>query len=417
MKFRNLGQILLASVVSVGLCLGVTSCSTSYTVGFLYAIGASTTNGTTGLISGYKIDNNTGKLTPIKKSPFGSAGINPLRAVVVNGRFLYVLNSKPVDTATGNIALFTIGGDGVLTYQASYNSQGSTPISLTAAGGGSYLYALDQQVLDKNGTPINNGNGAITAFTIDANTGRLGLITNQQVIDANGNRLAYFPVGKLPTAFGPINNSSLVGGTLFTVDSADQSIFPYVVNANNGQLAVTPNGPQLTGATHISVIGGNTAYVFLLDSATNLILPYKPGTNGALETVVGGSFPNDASAVNPSDLVVDSKGTRLYIANAGPNLGPTNPASEITGYSIVPNGTAGLLQAIDKQPFFPAGSQPTCIVEDPSNQYLYTANFASSTVSGRKIDTNTGTLTELVRGSSFAAAGNPTWCVTSRTNQ
>jgi 6-phosphogluconolactonase len=417
MKFRNLGQVVLASVVSIGLCLGVTSCSTSYTVGFLYVLGVSTNNGQTGQISGYKINNNTGQLTPIKKSPFGSAGINPIRAVVMpNGRFLYVLNSKAAGTSGGNIALFTIGGDGVLTYQASYSSQGNIPISLAAASGGSYLYALDQEVLDANGNVVNDGNGAITAFSVDSNTGRLSLITNQQVLTSSGGQLPYFPVGKQPTAFGPINNSTFVVSSIYTVDSADQSIFPYTLNPNNGQLAVTQNGPQRTGATRISVIGGNARYVFLLDAATNLILPYTYGSNGALQTVVGGSYPNDATVSNPSDLVVDSKNVRLYIANAGPNTNPTNAASAVSAYSIVPNGTTGLLQPIGQEPFT-AGSQPTCILEDPSDQYLYTGNFASNTVTGKKIDSNTGTLTDLPRGSSWAANGSPTWCVASRTNQ
>ena len=36
MKFRNVGQVLLALVVSVGLSFGVTSCTNSYTVGYMY---------------------------------------------------------------------------------------------------------------------------------------------------------------------------------------------------------------------------------------------------------------------------------------------------------------------------------------------------------------------------------------------
>ncbi len=40
MKFRNVGQVLLALVVSVGLGIGVTSCTNSYTVGYLYVTGS-----------------------------------------------------------------------------------------------------------------------------------------------------------------------------------------------------------------------------------------------------------------------------------------------------------------------------------------------------------------------------------------
>ena len=54
-------------------------------------------------------------------------------------------------------------------------------------------------------------------------------------------------------------------------------------------------------------------------------------------------------------------------------------------------------------------------MEDPSNQYLYTANYADSTVTGAIINSSTGTLTTLRKLTSFAAAGQPTWCTASGT--
>ncbi len=88
MKFRNVGQVLLALVVSVGLSIGVTSCTNSYTVGYMYVMGSQYNQ-----ISGFNINNQTGKLTPVRKSPFGASGTNPVRVLVLSGgRFVYVLN-------------------------------------------------------------------------------------------------------------------------------------------------------------------------------------------------------------------------------------------------------------------------------------------------------------------------------------
>ena len=86
MKFRKFGKALLMSAVSAGAILGVTSCVQSYTVGFLYVTG-DVTAGTTGqgIISGFKIDHNTGYLTPINGMPIGSGGANPVRAVLIDG--------------------------------------------------------------------------------------------------------------------------------------------------------------------------------------------------------------------------------------------------------------------------------------------------------------------------------------------
>src|ERR1035437_4836430 len=94
MKFTKFGKALLISALSAGVILGVTSCVRSYTVGFIYVTGTVTaqSNGG-GIVSGYKIDHNTGFLTPINGMPVASGGANPGRAVLLSGsRFLYVLN-------------------------------------------------------------------------------------------------------------------------------------------------------------------------------------------------------------------------------------------------------------------------------------------------------------------------------------
>ena len=77
MKFRKLGKALLMTAISAGVVFGVTSCVQSYSVGFLYVIGQQTasTSGA-GVISGFKIDHNTGKLTPIAGLPISSGAVS-----------------------------------------------------------------------------------------------------------------------------------------------------------------------------------------------------------------------------------------------------------------------------------------------------------------------------------------------------
>ena len=153
MKFRKFGRITLALAVSLGTGLGVTSCSTDHTVGYFYVTGVQQYN----QISGYKIDNNLGNLTATPNSPYGSGGYNPTKALVTNaGKFLYVLNagcggtgqaacpSGADSTNTGaNISLFTIGGKGSMSFQASYTSQGNQPIAIQADSSGTHLFVLD----------------------------------------------------------------------------------------------------------------------------------------------------------------------------------------------------------------------------------------------------------------------------------
>ena len=136
-------------------------------------------------------------------------------------------------------------------------------------------------------------------------------------------------------------------------------------------------------------------------------------TNGALQSLVNGAVNNSGTVANPGPMLVDHQGKFLYIANKGPNLTPSSEASSVSAFFIDP--TNGLLTPLASSVPFGSGSSPRCIVEDPSNQYLYTANYADSSVTGAVINSSTGTLTTLRRRTSFGTAGQPTWCTASGT--
>jgi 6-phosphogluconolactonase len=441
MKFRKFGQTTLALVVSLATGLGVTSCSTDHTVGYLYVTGSQYNE-----ISGFRIDSNLGNLFQVQNSPYGSGGVNPIKEVIANsGRFLYVLNAGcggsgqiacPANTAANdsgaNISLFTIGGGGSLSFQASYTSQGNNPVSIQADSSGTHLFVLDSTVPDPTTcvayVPGNADTvcGDITSFNIDGNTGRLSLITNQQVKNSAGTNLTYFPVGSGPINFSVIPSNSYVftieKGQANSVNGQDpqQGVFVYANSA--GQLTLTQNTPIITNAESLSYIYASSKYVYLIDTqggtTAGQILPYTVGTNGALQSLVHGAVENSGTVANPGPMLVDHQNKFLYLANQGPNLTQTSSASSVSGYNIDP--TTGFLTpltggASGTSVVFGSGAQPECILEDPSNQYLYTANYADSTVTGAVINSTTGTLTTLRKKASFAATGQPTWCVASGT--
>jgi 6-phosphogluconolactonase (cycloisomerase 2 family) len=433
MKFRKFGQIILALAVSLGMGLGVTSCSTDHTVGYFFVTGAQYNQ-----ISSFKIDNNVGNLAAAPNSPYGSGGYNPIKVLVANaGKFLYVLNagcggtgqsacpsSVAADSTGPNISLFTVGGGGSLSFQASYTSQGNLPISIQTDSSGAHLFVLDSTVTDPTTcTGYVSSNpaticGDITAFNIDPNTGRLSLITNQTVKNGNGTNLSYFPVGSSPINFIVVPSNSFI----YTIEkgsgsAADPSQAVFVYANTSGQLTLTQNTPIPTNALELTYIYASTKYVYLIDAeggtSPGQILPYTTGTNGALQSLVGGQVNNSGTVANPGPMIVDHQGKFLYLADQGPNLTATSAASSVSAFFIDP--TTGRLTPLATSVPFGSGSSPQCILEDPSNQYLYTANFADSTVTGAVINSSTGTLTTLRRNTSFAAAGNPTWCTASGT--
>src|ERR1700733_11482201 len=364
MKFRKFGRISLALAVSLGTGLGVTSCSTDHTVGYMYVTGQQYNQ-----VSGYTIDSNLGNLTPTQNSPYSSGGANPIKELVANaGRFLYVLNAGcggtgqaacPSGTSsenTGpNISLFTIGGKGSLSFQTTYNSQGNFPISIQTDSSGSHLFVLDTQ--DPNPAAdckaYVSGNpaticGDITSFNIDPNTGRLSLITNQTVKNpTTGVNLTYFPVGSSPVNFVVVPSNSF----LYTIEKGsgsaqDPSQAVFVYANSSGQLTLTQNTPIPTPAADLSYIYASPKYIYLIDAGqsvnpTGQILPYTIGTNGALQTLVHGAVNNSGTTSGPGPMIVDHQGKFLYLANQGPNLTQTSPSSSVSGFTIDP--TTGFL--------------------------------------------------------------------------
>ena len=433
MKFTKFGKALLMSALSLGVVFSITSCVRSYTVGFLYVTGTVTAqpNGD-GIISGFKIDHNTGRLATIDGLPISSGGANPVRAVLILGsKFLYVLN-RGVNSSGGsvcttadpcqnsNIVEFAVGGNGILTEQETFFTQGSNPFRMIADSSGSYLYVLEHDAPSSAACTLALGASAtscgdITAFTINQTTGRLQLVVNAQVTAANGTPITYFPVPADPIDFSETGGYFL---TLSGTPATGDSVFPYALSAGNGQLTVSQNSSQPVGAYAATAIINAGGYVYILDDeapaapnttgATSQILPWTVGSNGALQAATGGIVPDDPTLSNPIQLLVESKGKFLYVANQGNNTNTTNAQSGLTGYVIDPS--THQLSLIAGEPFG-SGAGPQCIVEDPSDQYIYLADLYDSAVSGRVVDPNSGVLNNLRANTSYALEGPATWCV------
>jgi 6-phosphogluconolactonase (cycloisomerase 2 family) len=385
MTFSRIGRISKAFVVSVAVGLGMTACGGG-TIGYMWVLGAQYNQ-----ISGYKIDDYTGNLTTTVNSPYSSGGTNPVSlAVRPGGRFVYVVN-QGTTAGTGNVAVFSVGGDGILTYQNSYSTAGNTPVWVSSDGTGNYLYVLDKVA------PDGSGNGDITVFAIDGSTGRLQLIPNQSLKDSTGHQVNFFPVGPAPTTmrYGG-------GSCLFTLDSGDQSIFPYTIGSG-GQLTTVVNGRVATTGANITSINLSGSSIFLTDAGTNQILPFSVGGSCSLAVQSGGAVANLALTSNPVYSLTDSKQKYLYVLNQSTS-NSNNSNSTISAFTIDPS-TGRLQPLADSNNPYSVGSGPVCMVEDPSNQYVYTSNHFDGTVTGKIINQNTGQLSNLTRGSVFQGTG------------
>ena len=117
----------------------------------------------------------------------------------------------------------------------------------------------------------------------------------------------------------------------------------------------------------------------------------------------GGNTTNIAGTSNPMYTLVDSTSKYVYVLNQTTTTTTSNvPFSSISAFTI--NSSNQQLQAISGSPYT-VGSNPVCMVEDPTNQYMYVSNHNDGTVTGKVLDPTTGILSDLKRGSTFTSAG------------
>jgi len=411
----------MALLASVALGLGMTACGGG-TIGYMWVLGQQYNQ-----VAGFKIDDYTGNLTTIPSSPFATGGSVPVSIVVKpGGRFVYVVNQGTAPT-TGlgtaanvgsGVVEYAVGGDGTLTYEATFQTQGYDSQWAQMDASGTYLYVLDKYdaTFSSAGVqgPNTDGFGAITVFSTDSNTGRLSLVTNSQTQGGTALNTTFWKVGGAPIMM------KSTGGCLLTVNSANQTISPYTIGAG-GQLIYPQTLYQQivssTGASAASItsINGNGSYVYLTDSnhgsATNYIFPFTIGSGCVLNPVTGGAVQNQTGQINPTYSMLDNSGKYLYVLNqTNTNLSSPVPYSSISAWTL--NTATGQLQALSGAPFT-VGSGPVCMVEDTSNQYIYISNHNDGTITGKVIDPTTGLLSDLSRGATFTATGQASCLVLS----
>jgi 6-phosphogluconolactonase (cycloisomerase 2 family) len=368
-------------------------------------------------VAGFKIDNYTGNLTNTQGSPVSSNGAVPVSIVVKpGGRYVYVINQGTGGSAAGHganqtVALYSVGGDGVLTFQQSYQSEGYVSQWAQFDSTGTYLYVLDKysptcgtlstaQTCQYNGANV-DGSGSITVFTSDATTGRLTLVTNSQTQNGTLNT-PFFKVGQNPFMM------KVLAGCVFTLNSGSTatgpSISPYL-SGTGGQLSFTTTQTFPITAGNPTSINGSGSLLYITDASQTpgQLDGYQVGSSCALTTVNGGNTTDSQGTANPVYTFIDSTSKYLYVLNQSNTTTATGtPASSISAFTI--NATNQELTEISGSPYT-VGSGPVCMIEDPTNQYVYVSSHNDGAITGKVINPSTGQISVLSRGSTFNATG------------
>jgi 6-phosphogluconolactonase len=402
MKWNKLGRGTLASVLSLAL-VSVTACSRDYVLAYVYVTTAKPASGApNGFISAYAVDFQIGSLTPLSDSPI-QAGRNPVTLVASpNGLNLYVINHD--DSSVGE---YSIGTDGKIFLQNTYNVTGSQATAVAMDAAGAFLYVTFTFQLGPNGqqlySPASPGPGGVTIFPISPKDGSLGTPSTVNV----GNN----PVG--------IVVSRPKSGTTFAyVVDQETATFPkatvlgFQQNATTGALTPTPGTVITTDSTGKTVATGygagvvpsaiaedpSSRFVYITDEATNVLYGNLVASNGSLVPMTNGPF---ATGIFPVGVTIDPRGKFLYVANFTSSTVGAYAIDQATGTPVGSTGSAST--ATD--------TSPTCVTVEPAlGIYLYTSNNLASDVSALQLDPHNGGLSQ-VQNTPFPSGGLPTCAV------
>jgi 6-phosphogluconolactonase len=253
-------------------------------------------------------------------------------------------------------------------------------------------------------------------FQVNQTTGRLSLIVNAQVTAAcpAPRCLGYFPVPANPIDFTWSPDTSSPSPELqppATSSSPTPTTRPAAVDHQPEQRAAAHG--------HLPGHGHRQRHGIRLRPRQRRHRRSRNGRNQPDSPLLGWhqwspsgadrrSDPDDATLANPIFCWSSPKASSSTWPTRGTTSQGTNSTSGLAGYVIDP--TTHQLSFIAGEPFG-SGSGPQCLVEDPSDQFIYSADFNDSSVTGRVVDPNSGVLNNLRVTSTFALQGPAAWCL------
>jgi hypothetical protein len=391
--------VALAAVCALSVFLLNCGSSSSRPSGTVYVL----TQGSNGLgsnVSSFALDLNSGTLSLINSNastcPTAATNSNPEPCGIPldilldpTGAFAYVLNQGTPCVQSGNtcvptsanpvppsIFTYTVNSDGSLSAPSSSGvtwTGADTAVAMTRDAAGQFLYVIDQGVYTTQGNcPLNGSSDAsfagcpsISVFAMQKGSASLTLESGSP-----------FYVSKVPTALSAIAVSSAgasaCGSTsqelLFVTGSHD--LLPQQVDntvslfcvSSSGTLTEQPNSPYAIAAIDpVSVLAVNTI---------------PAGQTGA-----GGVF--------------------VYVGSNGPGGGNVNPfevcmvADSVCSQQDVSENLMVPLSCPTTSCIVGAGQNPSKMLADPTNNFLYVMSQGSNQVFGFRIGTTSGTLTPL----------------------
>jgi 6-phosphogluconolactonase len=374
MKFSKLSQLFLVSAIGLILASLLTACSL-VTIDYVFvAASAGNTAGSAGQIYTYAVDAQSGALRT--GAPTVSSGGTAPVAMAVSPDYynLYVANA-----GNSSVVHFSIATNGVLSQKESV-TLANTPVSLAVSPANNYLYVV-------------SGTTSATLTEYPLSSGTIGNPTATLPLT-----LASYPTDTIvPTGVTVLANANAVYVTAYdksaynpggaTTSNANPGwLFGYLIGSG-GALNPVSASPYQAGVKPSALATDPTSrFVFVTDFASNTLIGYGVQSDESLQFMVNGPFK---TGNQPTSIVIDPRGLYIYVSNS---LDSTVSAYAITLQTGTPTAVVSATASAGNS----TDTQPVAIIIDPSlGRFIYTANYLGNSVSGFRLNPNTGSIAQL----------------------
>jgi 6-phosphogluconolactonase len=372
MKLSKLSQVVLVSAIGLLVATCFTACELVTVDWVFVAASAGSGTGGNGEIYTYATDSESGALRS-GPPPVSTGGVSPV-SMTVTGDYLnlYVANA-----GSKSVVHFAVASNGVLTQKDAITTT-ATPVSVYANAAGTYLYVI-------------TGTTSATLTEYSLSSGTIGSAVATQTLTIPG-----YPADTIvPTAVTVLPNNDAVYATVYdqsaynpggiaTSNANPGWVFGFAVGSG-GALTPSSGSPYQAGVKPSALTADPTdRFVYVTDFASNELIGYTIQSGNVLNFLVNGPFK---TGNEPSSIVVDPRGIYIYLSNA--------LDSTLSAYSIaLPTGTPSAIVNTTSSTIYATDTQPVSITLEPAlGRFVYTANHLGNSISGFRLNPNTGALT------------------------
>ncbi len=386
MKFNKLSQLFLVSAIGLILATFLTACQL-VTVDFVFvACSAGTAAGSTGQIYTYAVDSQSGALRTAAPT-VSSGGTAPIAMATTSDYYnLYVANQ-----GTNNVVHFAIDVHGNLIKKDTV-TLATTPVSIAVNSANTYLYVV-------SGT----NSATLTEYSLSA--GAIGSAAATLSLTVPG----FTSDTIVPTGVTVLANSNAVYVTAYdksaynpggsTTSNANPGwVFGYTVGSG-GALTPVSGSPYQAGVKPTALATDPVnRFIYVVDYASNELIGYTVLSTHTLQYMVNGPYK---TGNEPSSIVIDPRGIYIYLSDS--------LDSSVSAYSIaLPTGTPSASVSIAGSAATATDTEPVSIIVEPAlGRFVYTANYLGNSISGFRLDPNTGTISQ-TQATPYPTGANPT---------